>query len=372
MLVPLIGSFLLVLLAAVRVSPGLRRLPRWYALLIPLVLWLVVANLAMPLPKSYPDSPAAGLVFKAVQQLNLQSLSGIQYVFIVEGSSLTMNGFDGDRVQTVLNRSGIPSLVVQLSCAGANHAERFEYLKEFMDALRPEQVDALRKKKVVLCHEVELGYDKNPLLNFLRNGPTGRTMRYLCPENIPMIFSWLGAKYTFNQWFREHTLLSNVVGCGLFNLFHIGYLARIQELPAPYKENGFRPNDTQSPGFVASKSLYPPPDSAVDKKLAQEYAQNLRWQKKRDHDMRQVLRGLVTKQCYFAFPSWAQPDAYYNLWKTRQADALFFDGDGTALVNKLNSLSLWQDALHLQAPGAEIYSEEFAKYLVERIRSKDL
>jgi hypothetical protein len=373
MMMPLVGCILLVVLAAIRVSPGIGRIPRWYSLLLPLGLWLIAVNWSLPLPKSYPDSPAPGLVLQAVQKLDKQALAEIQYVVVVEGSSLTTNGFDGERVQNVLAQNGIPSLVVQLSAAGANHAERYEYLKEFVEALRPDQLEALGRTKLILCREVELGYDKNPLNNFLRNGTTGRSLRYLHPANLPMIFSWLALKYRPLEWIREHTVLTELVGCGLFNLFHVGYVPRMQDLPQPVKAEPYLPNVTQSAGFAPKGSLESVQDSVPDKKLTSTFAENVAWQRKRDNDFRQVFRGLRTSECYFAFPSWSKQNAAYNVWKQlHPGRGLFFDGDGTSLLEELNSPSFWYDQLHLQQPGAEIYSEEFGKYLVEQIQSKSL
>jgi hypothetical protein len=373
MMVPLIGCVLLVVLAAIRVPSGIGRMPRWYSLLVPLGLWLVIINLLMPLPKSYPDSPAPGLVLQAVQKLDRESLTGIQYVIIVEGSSVTWNGFDGERVQRVLAEHGIPALVIQLSFAGANHAERYEYLKEFVAALRPNQLDALRRTKVILCREIELGYDKNPLNNFLRNGSTGRSLRYLDPPNLPMIFSWLALKYHPIDWIREHSLLTNIAGCELFNLFHVGYVPRTEALTAPGKTEPFVPNVTQSPGFAPSGSLDSVQDSALNKRLTSTFVENLAWQKKRDQDFRDVFRGLIKAEYYFAFPTWSKQNADYNVWKRRQpGNEHFFYGDGTSLIDELNSPSLWYDQLHLQQPGAELYSDEFGKYLVEQIQSKSL
>src|SRR6201987_2991516 len=277
MMVPLIGCLLLVVLAAIRVPSGIGRMPRWYSLLVPLGLWLVIINLSMPLPKSYPDSPAPGLVLQAAQKLDRESLTGIQYVIIVEGSSVTWNGFDGECVQRVLVQQGIPSLVIQLSFAGANHAERYEYLKEFMEALRPDQLDALRRAEVVLCREVELGYDKNPVDNFLRNGSTGRSFRYLFPPNVPIIFSWLAVKYRPLTWLREHTLLTNLTGCVLFNLFHVGYVPRMEGLTTPAKTEPFIPNLAQSLGFAPGASLDSVHDSVLDKRLTSTFVENLAW-----------------------------------------------------------------------------------------------
>src|SRR5260221_5779691 len=195
MITPLLGCALLAVLASIRVSPGIKRVAGLYHYLMPLGLLVVVNNLPMPAPKSYPDSPAPGLVLQAKQKLDAQDLARAQYVILVEGSSLTMNGFDGNRVQTVLTEHGIPAIILQLSSAGANHAERYQYLKEFMEALRPDQIDALRRIKVVLCREVELGYDRNPLNGFLRNGSTCRSMRYFGPDNFPTIFSLLALKF---------------------------------------------------------------------------------------------------------------------------------------------------------------------------------
>jgi hypothetical protein len=371
MMLPLVGCVLLVALAAIRMSPV--RMPRWYSLLLPLGIWLVVVNLSMPLPKSYPDSPAPGLVLQAMKKLDKQALARIQYVFIVEGSSLTWNGFDGDRVQNVLVRHGIPALVIQLSAAGANHAERYEYLKEFVDALRPDQLDALRRVKLVLCDEVELGYDKNPVNNFLRNGTTGRSLRYLTPANFPIVISWLALKYRPIEWIREHTVLTDLVGCGLFNLFHVGYVPRIQELPPAATTQPFVPNVTQSPGFAPHGSLGSVQDAVLDERLTATFKQNVAWQKKRDSDFRQLFGSLRPAECYFGFPSWSKENADYNFWKRLQlGQALFFDGEGTPLMEELNAPALWYDQLHLQQPGAEIYSDAFAEYLVEQIQSKSL
>lgn len=373
MITALVGCGLLAVLAAIRVSPGITRMPRWYSLLIPLGLWLLVINVSMPAPKSYLDSPAPGLVLQAKQKLDGQDLATIQYLFLVEGSSLTANGFDGNRVQTVLTQHGIPALVLQLSSPGANHVERYQYLKEFMEALHPEQLTALHRMKIVLCREVELGYDRNPLNNFLRNGSTGRSMRYLGPSNFPVLFSWLALKFGPADWFKKHSLLTNVVGCELFNLFHVGYVPRMQDLPPVAKAEPFIPNLTQSPTFRASGSLDAVADAVLDKQLIAKFSQNLPWQRKRDRDFRDLFRGMTTAECYFAFPSWSKWDAAYNLWKRHQpGQSLFFDGTGTPLIQELNTPTLWYDQLHLQLPGAELYSEEFGRYLVEQIQSKSL
>jgi hypothetical protein len=371
MMVPIVGCVLLVVLAAIRLRPSTGRMPRWYSVLLPLGFWLLIINLAMPLPKSYPDSPAPGLVLQAVQKLDREGLAGIQYVIVVEGSSVTMNGLDGERVQRVLRQNGIPALVIQLSFAGANHAERYEYLKEFMEALRPDQLEALRRVNVVLCREVELGYDKNPVDNFLRNGSSGRSLRYLGPSNVPIIFSWLALKYRPITWIREHTVLTNLAGCVLFNLFHVGYVPRMEALAMPTKTEPFIPNLKQSPEFTPRGSLASVQDSALDKRLTSTFAENLAWQKKRDQDFKNLFRGLIKSEYFFAFPSWSKPNADYNLWKRRQpGNERFFDGDATSLMDELNSPSIWYDQLHLQQAGAELYSDEFGKYLAERIQSK--
>jgi hypothetical protein len=373
MITPLIGCGLLVLLAAFRVLPGIKRMPRWYSILVPLGLWLLAVNVWMPAPKTYLDSPAPGLVLKAKQKLDAQDLAGIQYVILVEGSSLTWNGFDGNRVETVLTEHGIPALVLQFSYAGANHPERYQFLKEFVRALRPDQLDALRRTKVILCREVEVGYDTNPLRGFLKNGSTGRSMRYLGPDNVPVVFSWLALKFGAIDWFKKHNLLTDLAGCGLFNLFHVGYVPRVQEPPPTAKTEPFLPNITQSPTFTASGSLDSVADAVVDRRSIANFSSNLPWQRKRDRDFREIFRGLVTSECYFTFPSWSKFDANYNAWKRRQSgNGLFFDGTNTQLVKELDKPALWYDQLHLQLPGAEIYSEAFAKYLIEQIESKSL
>ena len=368
----LAGCLLLIILAAVHPRFQRTRVSLLAGILIPAGFWLAIVNFLLPLPESYSDSPAGGLVLQAVQKLDQQTLARAHYLFVIEGSSVTMNGLDGSLVQSRLNERGIPSIVVQLSAAGANHAERYEFLREFVDALSPQQLQQLRHLTVILCREVELGYDKNPLNNLMRNGSTGRSLRYLRPVNFPVFFTWLALKFGPARWLREHTTLAEFVGCELFNVFRVGYLARVQDLPPPTKTEPFITNDSQRTGFAPAGPLYPTPDLVLDKALVSQFKENIPWQRQRDADFQKIFRGLVTTQCYFAFPSWFQSNAAYNVWKHRTTkDHLFFDGAQTSLVEKLRPPALWYDELHLQGPGAKIYSEGFAEYLIERIEAND-
>ena len=151
-------------------------------------------------------------------------------------------------------------------------------------------------------------------------------------------------------------------------------VARRAGVQRRHAEDG-APADLDGPaaGFAPRGSLDSVHDSALDKRLTSVFAENLAWQKKRDQDFRDVFRGLIKSEYFFAFPSWSKSNADYNIWKRRQpGNERFFDGDATRLVDELNSPSLWYDQLHLRQPGAELYSEEFAKYLVEQIQSKSL
>ena len=364
------GCLLLIVLAAIRPLFRRARLPHLLALLLALGLWLIVVNLLLPL--SYRDSPAGGLVSQGIQKLDHQSLARAQYVFVIEGSSVTTNGLDGSLVESLVNQKGIPAIVIQLSASGANHAERLEFLREFVDALTPDQLDGLRRAKLVLCREVELGYDKNPLNGFLRNGPTDRSLRYLGPCNLPVISAWLALKHGPFGLIKRHTTVTEFIGYGLFNLFHVGYLARPLDFQTSSKTEPFIPNDTQSKGFAPKEDLCPPA-SVLNQQLAAYFSRNLPWLRQRDRDFSNLFRGLVRAQCYFACPSWFHLNSAYYIWKTQTTrDRLFFNGEQTSLVNQLNDPALWYDELHLQRAGAKIFSEAFAEYLVERIRAGDI
>jgi hypothetical protein len=366
----IVGAFILVILAGVRPRFRSGRAPLLVGILVPMALWIAVVNYLFPLPDSYPDSPAGGLVAQGIQKLDPQALARAHYLFIIEGSSVTKYGLDGALVQSRLNEKGIPAIVVQLSAGGANHAERYEFLREFVDALSPEQFQRLHHLTVILCREVELGYDKNPLNNLLRNGSTGRSLRYLLPVNFNTFSRWLVLKFGPAQWLREHTTLGEFLGCELFNAFRIGYLLRVENLPPTTKTEPFIAYDTQSPGFAPAGSLYPSPDLVLDKGLVAQFKENIPWQRRRDADFQKVFRGLVKSQCYFAFPTWFKTNSAYNIWKHRTTkDHLFFDGAQTPLVDQLNNPALWYDELHLQRPGAKIYSEAFADYLMQRVQA---
>jgi hypothetical protein len=364
------GAFILVILAGVRPRFRSGRVPILVGILVPMALWVAIVNYLFPLPHSYPDTPADELVAQGIRKLDPQALARAHYLFIIEGSSVTMNGLDGALVESRLSEKGIPAIVVQLSAPGANQAERYEFLREFVDALSPEQFQRLHHLTVVLCREVELGYDKNPFNNLLRNGSTGRSLRYLLPLNFTTFSRWLVLKFGPARWLREHNTLAEFLGCELFNAFHIGYLLRVEDLPPPNKAEPFLPYDNQRPGFAPAGPLYPPSDLVLDKGLVAQFKENIPWQRQRDADFQKVFRGLVKTQCYFAFPTWFKPNSAYNLWKHRTTkDHLFFDGEQTPLVDQLNDPALWYDELHLQRSGAKIYSEAFADYLMQRVQA---
>jgi hypothetical protein len=373
MIVPVAGSVLLVLIAGL-VPRNRSSLVRCsvYALGFGLV-WLITLNVFAPLKVSFADAATTRVAEFGDDHLRQDQPSLGEYVFVVEGSSPTSHAIDGDQLEIRLRSAGISASVVQIALDGANHVERLQILREFLEGLGATEVEQLKRSHVILCREVEYYYDRDPFNKVNSNAFTDRTLSYLNLQNLPEIVRWFGLNSHWVGLIRKRDLVGSIVAMEAFNLFRVGYLERIQTRVTLPPQNGFVPRKTRSPDFNPSGPLplkFPSNPSKTDLKV---YHSTTAWVGSRDAAYEKLFEKFGATPCFFSVTSWSAPMYRYNLWVSQSPKHQpFFNGDAEALRKSLADPGLWADELHLKPAGARVFTQAFANYFIDAIKKQQL
>jgi hypothetical protein len=373
MIVPIVGSVLLILVAGLtpRKKPSLI-LCSAYGMALGLI-WLITLNVFTPLKRSFPDAATTRVADFGRDRLKQDERSLGQYVFVVEGSSPTSRAIDGDQLETQLRSAGIAASVIQIALDGANHVERLQILREFVQGLSATEIEQLKRSRVILCREVEFYYDRDPFNKVESNAFTDRTLSYVNLQNLPEMIRWFGLNSHWIGLMRKRDLVGSIIAMEVFNLFRVGYLERIQTGGSLPPQNGFVPRETRSPDFNPSGPLplnLPSSPSKTDLKI---YRSTTAWVASRDAEYEKLFEKVGASQCFFSVTSWSAPMYRYNLWLSRwPKHQPFFNGDTEALRKSLADPGLWADELHLKPAGARIFTQAFADYFIDAIKNQQL
>jgi hypothetical protein len=207
MIVPIVGSVLLVLVVALtpRKRPSLI-LGLTYGVALGLV-WLITLKLFAPLKPSFPDVATTRVAQFGSDRLKRDDEPLGQYVFLIEGSSPTSHAIDGEQLEAQLRSAGIAASVIQIALDGANHVERLQILREFVRAPGARAIEQLKRSHVILCREVEYYYDRDPFNTVESNAFTDRTLSYVNLQNLPEIIGWFGLNSHWIGLIRKRDLV---------------------------------------------------------------------------------------------------------------------------------------------------------------------
>jgi hypothetical protein len=373
MIVPVVGSVLLVLIAALtpRKRPSLI-LGSTYGAALGLV-WLITLNLFAPLKPSFPDAATTRVAQFGSDRLKRDDRPLGQYVFVIEGSSPTSHAIDGELLEAQLRSAGIAASVIQIALDGANHVERLQILREFVQGLGASAIEQLKRSRVILCREVEYYYDRDPFNKIESNTFTDRTLSYVNLQNLPEIIQWFGLNSHWIGLIRKRDLARSIIAMEAFNLFRVGYLDRIQTGRSLPPQNGFVPRESRSPNFNPSGPLplkFPSDPSKTDLKI---YHSTMAWVAARDAEYDELFENVGATPCFFSVTSWSAPMYRYNLWFSQSPKHQpFFNGDTEALRKSLADPGFWADEQHLKPAGARIFTQAFADYFIDAIKDHQL
>jgi hypothetical protein len=343
-----------------------------YGVVLGLV-WLITLDVFAPLKLSFPDAATTRVVQFGSDRLKQDDRSLGQYVFVIEGSSPTSRAIDGEQLEAQLSSAGIAASVIQIALDGANHVERLQILREFVQGLGAREIEQLKRSRVIFCREVEYYYDRDPFNKVESNAFTDRTLSYVNLQNLPEIIRWFWLNSHWIGLIRKRDLVGSIVAMETFNLFRVGYLERIQTGGSLPPQNGFVPRETRSPDFNPSGPLplnFPSDPSKTDLKI---YHSTTAWVASRDTEYERLFEKVGATPCFFTVTSWSAPMYRYNLWFSQSPKHQpFFNGDTEALRKSLADPGLWADELHLKPAGALIFTQAFANYFIDAIKNHQL
>jgi hypothetical protein len=333
------------------------------ASLVVLLVWMIGARFWLPLPLAFLNTTSAQVTAFCVEHLHQSRPLPGEYILIIEGSSVTSRGVDGAALERSLRTGGIPVTVIQLSLSGANHLERLQLLQNFADSLSASDWKRLRNSRLILGHEVQALYDRDPLLNYGNNPFTPTTLAYSNPDNLPTLLNWITGRYDLRELWNRRSELQLIATQFLYNALRISYLQLWEPTNRAAPIAGFQPQskraDFQPAGLLPIDF---PPDPVLSGRQA--YPRVTRWNVDRDAAFRSIFKGTVRSELFFSLPGWlAYEFNYDNWWSHAHPNQLFFNGNGSQIRSRLREPELWNDPGHLADTGAEIYTEEFAQFL---------
>jgi len=220
-LLPILALVFLCWAPAPSESPRLRRL------IFPIVatasLWIFAIGL-IPQHRKYPARTSPAVTQIAVERFRSAIGTG-RPIILLEGSSLTTYGVNGEMIENLLGKRGMPVTVLQLSSPGANHYERLKMISEFLKSLSADELEKLKASRVLLLREVLREYDENPL-KYLESDKLERNVHY---TDIPMFAKmWRTCNHLNNAAAFHRTLIK----CTILNAFGVALLPG-GEIPAP-------------------------------------------------------------------------------------------------------------------------------------------
>jgi hypothetical protein len=328
-----------------------------------LLLWLIGVHFLLPLSLAYRDTPSAQLTAYCIQHLHQRPPVPGEYILIIEGSSVTTRGVDGAALERSLRGAGIPVTVIQLSLSGANHLERLQLLQNFANSLSSSDWQRLRESRLILGHEVQALYDRDPLLNYGNNPFTPTTLAYSNPDNLPTLINWMTNRYDLRELWNRRSELQLIATQFLYNALRISSLQLWDTANRAALFAGFQPApkraDFQPVGLLPIDF---PPDPILSGRQA--YPRITRWNVARDAAFRSIFKGTVRSELFFSLPGWLSYEFNYdNWWSNAHPTQLFFNGNRPQIRTRLREPRLWNDPGHLANSGAEIYTEELSQFL---------
>jgi hypothetical protein len=369
MVVPILGSVLLILIAGLnpKGNPVLIRCCVYGCALG--LLWLIAIQHFAPLAGSFPDAATSRVARFGTERIKASEASLGQYVLVIEGSSPTSRAVDGDLLESQLRAAGIAASVIQIALDGANHVERLQILRQFVQGLGASEIERLKQARVILCREVEFDYDRDPFNKVESNAFTDRTLSYINVQNLPEIVRWFGLNSSWKGLIRKRGLIGSLAAMETFNLFRVGYLERIEKGSSLAPQNGFLPRETRAADFNPSGPLPVSTPAGSSKTELKLFRSTVPWAAARDSEYSSLFDKIGVTQFFFSVTTWHAPMLRYNAWLAQSTKPrYFFNGDTGALRQSLADPRLWADGLHLRPAGARIYTLAFANYLIDAIR----
>jgi hypothetical protein len=148
-------------------------------------------------------------------------------VLIIDGSSISTRGVDGELLQSILNRQGYSVRVVQLTAIGAGHYERRSLVRRHLKQL--EKFYSHPSVNLILMDEIHLLFDNDFLAGIRGNLLTEVSQGFIDINTAILIVKneLISGIDLVNKLGNDLNLYIDIVKEGLLREFHVGWYGRM-------------------------------------------------------------------------------------------------------------------------------------------------
>lgn len=325
---------------------------------------LMMLRLLLPTAWIYPEAETVTRVRWQVAHLLKVKDWKKKPILLFEGSSVTEYGINGELLEQLLSRKGIPVTVLQFSLPGANHFERLFMLQLFLEELGKSHRQELAAAPTILFSEVFDAYDQDPLYLFKKEAYSLRAIQWLHPWNA--LAAWKASRVNHDG--KDASLSWELFEHVLLNHFSVGIFSSLQPLNYKKKMNAFCPLsgtkktfDYQKAAkeFEASLLL---PSTATSIKIP--YTGWLVYYRALYEELGGACHALV----FYALPTLEpQRRAYQNAFTQHvPPHTTMLDPASSAFMQTLLHQENWFDGVHPQGAGAILFTEWLAEEIVQQ------
>lgn len=277
-------------------------------------------------------------------------------IIILEGSSLSLVGINGEALEKNLRAAGRDAIVLQFNLAGGNHVERLHLLKLFFDSLTKKEREKFRAAQIIMLSEVMRRYDEHPLVFLTKDEYADRARVYLNPEN-----TWTAWQLHADDTSPEKGTVPVLVENAFANIFAIGTFSDMK-IPGRIRGiGGYFPLKSTDPNFNLKKAW-----ESVEiecKPITTEHP--FPWWDTYYEKLRTSSDGLIDHAAFYALPTLAGEErAYQATFQThRPAQSIMLQPD-SEVYQSLRQDGVWFDPYHVREKGAEMTTEWLAREII--------
>ncbi len=322
------------------------------------LLLFAVGRTLVPEEVLFRDSEVTRRVQSQLRHLRKQKGWAEHPIIILEGSSLSLVGIDGEALEKKLREAGREATVLQFNLAGGNHVERLHLLESFFDSLNPKEREKFRQTRVILLSEVMKRYDKHPLVFMTKDEYTDRARVYLNPQN-----TWTAWELHRADAAPEEDTIPVLVENAFANTFAIGTFSDMKIPGRIPGIGGYFPLKKADPNFdlerarQAVESLPPATELAGENPFPW---WNLYYEK-----LREQSGEFIDHAAFYGMPTMDREERIYqSVFRNRiPRPAVMLQPDSKTYA-ELNRKDAWFDPYHVQEKGAEMTTEWLAQEII--------
>ena len=320
------------------------------------LLLFAVGRTLVPEELLFRDSEVVRRVQSQLRHLRKEKNWPDRPIIILEGSSLSLVGINGEALEKALHKAGRDAIVLQFNLAGGNHVERLHLLKLFFDSLTEKEREKFRSAQVIMLSEVMRRYDEHPLIFLTKDEYADRARVYLNPEN-----TWTAWQLHSNDASPEKDTLPILVENAFANIFAIGTFSDMK-IPGRIRGiGGYFPLKSVDPNFDLERAW----ESVNIESKPATTKHPFPWWNRYYEKLRTNFDGMIDHAAFYALPTMdCEERSYQATFQTHRPSQNIMLQPDSEVYQSMNQDGVWFDSFHVREKGANMTTEWLAREII--------